>query len=104
MSKEDFKIFAKKHKQLSSLVEAKQATWQSLYELYDIYGEDQEIWNKYLNKNELSLKDIFNKIKNIELNEVQTHIESIQKTLSFLSELLNKEDSEYKPNNLYRGE
>lgn len=104
MSKENFKKFAKKHKQLSNLVETKQTTWQDLYELYDIYGEDDKIWNKYLYKNEINIKELINKLKNIELTEIQTHIESIQKTLSFFLELLNKEDKEYKPNNLYKTE
>ena len=25
-------------------------TWQDLYEMYDIYGDDEDAWNKYLNE------------------------------------------------------
>lgn len=104
MSKENFKKFAKSHPELTTLIETKQTTWQALYELYDIYGEDNKIWDKYLTKNDITIKDIINKLKKINLEEVQTHIDSIQKTLSFFSELLNKEEKEYKPKNLYKGE
>ena len=104
MSKENFKNFAKKHPELSNKVETKQTTWQELYELYDIYGEDNKVWDKYITKNDITIKDIISKLKNINLEEIQTQIESIQKTLSFFLELLNKEDNEYKPKNLYKGE
>lgn len=104
MSKENFKKFAKKHPELSNKVETKQTTWQELYELYDIYGEDNKVWDKYITKNDITIKDIISKLKNINLEEIQTQIESIQKTLSFFLELLNKEDNEYKPQNLYKGE
>lgn len=104
MSKENFKKFAKKHPELSNKVETKQTTWQELYELYDIYGEDNKVWDKYITKNDITIKDIISKLKNINLEEIQTQIESIQKTLSFFLELLNKEENEYKPKNLYKGE
>ena len=104
MSKENFKNYAKKHPELSNKVETKQTTWQELYELYDIYGEDNKVWDKYITKNDITIKDIISKLKNINLEEIQTQIESIQKTLSFFLELLNKEDNEYKPKNLYKGE
>lgn len=104
MSKENFKKFAKKHPELSNKVETKQTTWQELYELYDIYGEDNKVWDKYITKNDITIKEIISKLKNINLEEIQTQIESIQKTLSFFLELLNKEDNEYKPKNLYKGE
>lgn len=104
MSKENFKKFAKKHPELSNKVETKQTTWQELYELYDIYGEDNKVWDKYITKNDTTIKDIISKLKNVNLEEIQTQIESIQKTLSFFLELLNKEDNEYKPKNLYKGE
>lgn len=104
MSKENFKNFAKKHPELSNKVETKQTTWQELYELYDIYGEDNKVWDKYITKNDITIKEIISKLKNINLEEIQTQIESIQKTLSFFLELLNKEDNEYKPKNLYKGE
>ena len=58
MSKENFKKFAKKHPELSNKVETKQTTWQELYELYDIYGEDNKVWDKYITKNDITIKDI----------------------------------------------
>ena len=47
MSKETFKLFARNHKELATAVLQGKATWQQLYELYEIYGENHSIWNDY---------------------------------------------------------
>ena len=51
MSKEAFKIFARNHPELATQVINDKISWQKLYELYEIYGEDGNIWNKYISKN-----------------------------------------------------
>ena len=63
MSKESFKIFAKAHPELVSRVMSNEVSWQNLYELYDIYGDNNEIWSKYISntvsnvaKSDLSFK------------------------------------------------
>ena len=47
MSKESFKEFVKKRPELASYVEDNTMTWQKFYELYDLYGEDDSIWNDF---------------------------------------------------------
>ena len=58
-------------------------SWQKLYEIYDIYGEDENTWNKYFNSNN-NIGDIF---KNIDMNKIQEHISNAQKALDVLGEL-----------------
>ncbi len=93
MSKETFKIFAKAHPELAKEVLSEKVSWQKLYELYDIYGEDSSVWNTYFTPKE-PLKDIFNTFKNMNMEEVQKGVTSLQKTISFLQEIgLSKDES-----------
>ena len=80
--KEEFKLFAKKHPELISYLNRnKDMNWQKLYEIYDIYGEDDSTWNKYFNNN--SISDMF---KNIDMDKIQEHINNAQKALEVLGE------------------
>ena len=90
MSKENFKSFARIHPELAESVLKNKVTWQKLYELYDIYGEDSNIWNKYFTKNTLGdskISDIVDTIKKVDLNTVQNNIESMQKAIELLQEI-----------------
>ena len=58
-------------------------SWQKLYEIYDIYGEDEDIWKPYLSSS-TSISDIF---KNIDMNKMQEHITNAQKALNVIGEL-----------------
>lgn len=89
MSKESFIAFAREKPNLAKEVLKGNVSWQQLYELYEIYGENHSIWNKYLN-NDIdlnSLKDVFNMLKKIDLNNVQSGINNIQKTLGLLHDI-----------------
>ena len=96
MSKESFKYFAKNHPELIDNVLKGNTSWQQLYEIYEIYGEDNKIWNNYFNKETLSdqitssastIKDILNNFKNIDMNQVQKGITNIQKTIGLLQDI-----------------
>lgn len=51
MSKlEEFKKYVKKYPKLISYVKEGKMTWQDFYELYDIYGENDEVWSKYVSE------------------------------------------------------
>ena len=43
---DNFKDFVKRNPNLVTYVKKGQNTWQNFYELYDLYGEDNSIWNK----------------------------------------------------------
>ena len=89
--KEEFKEFAKNHPELIKSVRAKDTTWQELYEIYDIYGEDDRAWNNYLKKNNTASLNNFNDIiKKIDMDSVQKHINTAQKALGLVQELTSK--------------
>lgn len=51
MSKlEEFKKYVKKYPKLISYVKEGKMSWQDFYELYDIYGENDEVWSKYVSE------------------------------------------------------
>lgn len=89
--KEEFKAFAKERPALVQAVRDGKSTWQALYEIYDIYGEDEEAWSKYLKEepstNKTSFSDLSNMVKNIDMDAVQKHIQTAQKALNFVAEL-----------------
>ncbi|HIS18420.1 MAG TPA: hypothetical protein IAC02_07435 [Candidatus Coprovivens excrementavium] len=87
MSKEQFKEFVQKNPHLADYVENNTMTWQKFYELYDMYGENKEIWQKYLNKNNRNINNFFDKV---DPDAIQKHIESAQKALDIFSEIANK--------------
>ena len=49
MSKENFKRFVKSNPNIIDYVKENNAKWQDLYEVYELYGEDENVWNKYVN-------------------------------------------------------
>lgn len=100
MSKETFKAFARSHPELATSVLKNNTTWQKLYEIYEIYGESSNIWNTYITpstaasslrtpstSSTTSFKDLFNTVKNIDLNSVQKGVENLQKTISILQDI-----------------
>ena len=88
--------------------------------MYDLYGEDEDAWVKFLedaeeineSTNKVSkggyLEEIINMARNIDVDKVQEGISSLQKTLGLFGELfVNKNGtsnsgSEYNPRPLYR--
>ena len=93
--KEEFKSFVKTKPELIDYVNNGDMTWQKFYEIYDLYGDDRSVWDKYpkiissgLNNNSLSkLTDL---VKNIDIDSIQGHINTAQKALGFIQDLTTK--------------
>jgi len=113
MSKlDDFKEFAKKNPSLVKYVRNNEMTWQKFYEIYDLYGEENEIWDTYLKKennttsvtNITNFKDIMSWVKNIDLDNVKNSIDSIQRVLGVLQDFGSGSETktEYKPRPIYK--
>jgi len=119
MSKVDeFKLFVKENPRLINFVKNNDMTWQKFYEIYDIYGKDNEVWKEYLKEenNELkenkktnisSFSDIVNLAKNMDVDKVQEGITSLQKAIALFSDLFTKGEgdvnkSSYTPRPIYR--
>lgn len=89
MSKEQFKEFVKTRPELASFVDNKEMTWQQFYELYDLYGDNDEVWRKYQStpKSQRKISDYMEKF---DPDSLQKHIENAQKALDIFSELATK--------------
>ena len=62
--------------------------------IYDIYGENEEAWNKYFNNTSNdSIGELTNLFKNINMDNVQKHITNAQKAVSLIQELTSKNSS-----------
>ena len=96
MSKESFKQFARRNPSLATSVMEGKASWQQFYELYEIYGDNNSIWNNYISKESVTdsiagsvttMKDFINTFKNMDMDSVQKGITNIQKTIGLLQDL-----------------
>lgn len=116
---DDFKLFVKNNPNLITYVRNNAMSWQKFYELYDLYGEDNSIWNEYLNnknttdttkeqesKKTSKFSDILDMAKNIDTNKLQDGISSVQKAIGLIGDMLVKDKkpdaSTYNPRPIYR--
>lgn len=111
MSKIEFKEFVKNNPKLLKYVKNNEMSWQKFYEMYDIYGEDNDIWKSYLEEEKVETKDnnvgdFINYFKNINLDNVQESINSIQRVLGVLGEISSSNKTEttstYEPKPIYK--
>ena len=87
MSKESFIKFVKANPNLVDYVKKNNTSWQSLYEVYSIYGEDDTVWNKYLNNRDNSINELVNIIRSVNLESVRKVVDGLQKTISLVQEI-----------------
>lgn len=119
MSKEDFKKFIKRNPNMAGHVNNNEISWQQLYAMYNLYGEDSSVWDSYLTpvqtntsnfkitpNNEMAFKELINMVKNIDLEKVRQGIQGVQKTISLVQDLgfgsNNKTKEEYQRRPLYQ--
>lgn len=92
-----FKRFVSNHPEFVDYVKKNNVSWQTLYELYDIYGEDNNVWNRYIKsdgKDSINIKGLLNTLKNINLDSLEENISSIQKAVGLVEELTREGDEE----------
>ena len=96
MGKDGFREFVKKNPNLVDYVINNKMTWQQFYEIYDLYGEDNSIWNNFKNKDNnignTSLKDILSIFKGIDLKTIQKTLTSLSKAIDIFKDVNNKEE------------
>ena len=63
--KEEFKSFVRKYPSFAEYVQNNNTTWQQLYELWDMYGDDDNVFSKYKSVSTNDFGNIVNSIKNI---------------------------------------
>lgn len=113
---DNFKEFVKKNPALIKYVKNESMTWQKFYELYVMYGEDDNVWKEYLVTNntsnniditKLGFNDVLSWVKKIDLNTVQNGVNNLQRVIGVLNDLSSNGKNEvtkpeYKPRPLYR--
>lgn len=111
-----FKEFVKQNPSFIKFVRTNEMTWQKFYELYDLYGEESDVWSPYRSvetveqaataaTGTIGAADLFEWMKRIDLDSFQDGINSVQRVLSVLQDLGNKDTNvktEYKPRPLYK--
>lgn len=96
--KEEFKSFVSTHPSLVNVVKDKSHTWQDLFEVYDLYGNDESLWDKYLNTVDTSasgrdssklnsIGELTKLFKNVNIDNVQKYIDTAQKAIGVIQEL-----------------
>jgi len=106
---DNFKNFVKSNPTFASYIKDGTMTWQKFYELYDMYGEDSSIWDDYKTepkKSSMTLNDVINLAKNIDINKLQDGVNSLSKAVGLFSDLFASKSTSnvdtYKPRAIYR--
>ena len=122
MNKEEFKKFVRKNPGLIKFVNSNEMTWQKFYEMYNLYGEDENAWEPYIKSNKIdslepnlvnssiagiTLSEIIKFFKNIDLDSLQEGIGNVQRVLGVVQDFSKKDNStydknSYRPRPLYR--
>ncbi len=90
--KENFIKFVKANPSLVDYVKKNNTSWQDLYEIYALYGEDNDIWKKYLTNN--GVDELINMIKGINLENIKKTTESLQKAVEIIQGLSGNKNSD----------
>ena len=95
--KEEFKNFVRKNPQFVDYVRNNKMTWQQFYELYNLYGEDNSIWDSFKeesNPNIVStVKDFLSLFKGIDLKSVQKALVSLDKAIEAFKTINNNNEN-----------
>ena len=108
-----FKEFVKENPSLVSFVKEDKMTWQKFYEMYDLYGSDNEVWKEYLNPVEtakaavtsVGITDFLNWVKTVDLDSLQEGINSVSRVVGLLQDFGIKDTntkSTYTPRPIYK--
>ena len=113
--KEEFKEFVQKNPKLVEFVKKDEMTWQKFYDMYNLYGENNEVWDKYIKEDikettkvgiaGLTLSEVFNWIKSLDLDGLQEGIGNVQRVLGVVQDFSNKgntQNNNYRPKPLYK--
>ena len=109
---DEFKKFVRAKPYLINYVKNNKMTWQQFYEIYDLYGADDKIWNDFKDNSVSNnsdtvvstIKGIINLAKGIDLKSVQKALTSLDKAIEAFKGFNNNETGEEyfeRPKNKY---
>lgn len=101
--KEKFKEFVKNNPKLIDYVKNNNKSWQEIYEIYALYGEDSSIWDNYIKNSKTGLDELIKMIQGVNLESVKKTVDSIQKAVTIIQNMSVKEnDSKYEKTKEYK--
>ncbi|MEG0368345.1 MAG: spore coat protein YlbD [Coprobacillus sp.] len=92
MEIDNFKAFVRTIPSIKDDVVNGRYTWQQLYELYVMYGENDKMWAPY-KKSTTDLSGILEIVKNVDLDALSKSFDGIQKVLDLVGGLSGKDNS-----------
>lgn len=102
--KEEFKQFVRNNPNLLKHVQSGKMSWQKFYEMYDLYGENNDVWKEYLVPKAIASFDFMELLKGIDLDSIQNGVASIQRVVGLLQDMGNNknEKQENRPRPIYK--
>ena len=101
---DSFREFVKEKPFLKDKVRNKETTWQELFERYDLYGEEDEIFIEKVEdkevedstddkeENEEGISSILGLLAGLDMDKISESLNSMKKVLNILSEVTKKDD------------
>lgn len=99
-SVQQFKEFLQNHPHLIKMVRKGEYTWQELYEDWYLLGDDDPKWSapkdadtgktSKSENNKISLSQITNIFKSIDINQVQNHIQQLSQAIGAIQGVLSQ--------------
>ena len=105
---ENFKEFIKDKEHLQRKVHEGKTTWQELYEHYDLFGEEDEIFkeeekneteiknedkNNEEKKDDSSVASLFTLLSGLDVDKISDGLNGMKKILNILSEVTKQDDN-----------
>ena len=109
--KEEFKAFIKRKPELISYVTNGSMTWQKFYEIWNLYGEDEKVWQKYSKEyvtsttEGFSITSLIDLVKKLDMDSVQKGINGIQKVVGLIQGFTGKDNVSkdvYEPRQIFK--
>ena len=96
--KEEFKRFIKDKEFLIDKVNKGETSWQKLYEIYDIYGEDANVFKEEKKDTAKDNKttNLLKAFEDIDVNKINENLDGVRKILAVLGEFTKKDDTKVK--------
>lgn len=106
---ENFRDFIKDKEYLQKKVKSGETTWQELYEHYDLFGENDEIFNAPQDetktdenetkkntedkKDDSTMTSLFTLLSGLDVDKISDGLNGMKKVLNILSEVTKQEDT-----------
>ena len=96
--KEEFKKFIRDKEFLIDKVNNGETTWQKLYEIYDLYGENAKVFKQEIKEDSKDNKanNILKAFEGIDVNKINDNLEGLRKILAVVGEFTRKDDTKVK--------